>query len=88
MTPQHQALSENSVVRSRASGFSSDKDGEAGDIGCIVDGAGRRPDQKQAARSQTEFSDKASASIIQCVIGAKNGTKKIAPTKKNLDLLN
>jgi len=54
-----QALSENSVVGPRASGFSSGKDGEAGDIGSIVDGAGRRPDEKQAARNQIEFSDTA-----------------------------
>jgi len=33
------ALSENSVVGPRASGFLSGKDGEAGDIGIIVDGA-------------------------------------------------
>jgi len=35
-----QALSENSVVGPRASVFSSDKDGEAGDVGSIVDAAG------------------------------------------------
>jgi len=52
-------LSENSIVGPRASVFSSGKDGEAGDIGRIVDGAGRRPDEKQAARSQIEFSDTA-----------------------------
>jgi hypothetical protein len=51
------ALSKNSVVGPRASGFSSGKDGEAGDIGSIVDGAGHRPDGKQAARSQIEFFD-------------------------------
>jgi hypothetical protein len=34
-----QALSENSVVGPRASVFSPGKDGEAGDIGFIVDGA-------------------------------------------------
>ena len=54
-----QALSENSGVGPRASGFSSGKDGEAGDIGCIVDGAGHRPDEQQAARSQIEFFDTA-----------------------------
>jgi hypothetical protein len=56
-------LSEKSVVGPRASGFSPGKDGEAGDIGygeagdigCIVDGAGRRPDEKQAVRSQMSF---------------------------------
>ncbi|MHC4627587.1 MAG: hypothetical protein ACYTDV_11450 [Planctomycetota bacterium] len=35
----YQALSEDSIVGPRASGLSPDKDGEAGDIGCIVDGA-------------------------------------------------
>jgi hypothetical protein len=50
-------LSENSIVGPRASGFSAGKDGEVGDIERIVDGAGRRPDEKQAARSQIEFSD-------------------------------
>ncbi len=53
------ALSEKFVVGPRASVFLSGKDGEAGDIGCIVDGAGRRPGEKQAARSQIEFSDTA-----------------------------
>jgi hypothetical protein len=57
-------LSEDSVVGPRANGFSSGKDSEAGDIVCIVDGAGRRPDEKQAARSQIESSDKACQSII------------------------
>ena len=41
-----QALSENSIVGQRASVFSSGKDGEAGDVGYIVDTAGRRPDGK------------------------------------------
>jgi len=36
------SLSENSVVGPRASVFSSDKDGEAGDVGSIVDTAGCR----------------------------------------------
>jgi len=53
-------LSEDFVVGLRASGFSFGKDGEAGDIACIVDGAGRRPDGKQAPRSQIEVSDTAS----------------------------
>jgi hypothetical protein len=39
-------LSENSIVGPRASDFSSGKDGEAGDIGFIVDAAGRSPDGK------------------------------------------
>jgi hypothetical protein len=55
----NQALSENSIVGPRASGFSSGKDGEAGDIGYIVDAAGRSPGGKQAARSQIEFSGRA-----------------------------
>ncbi len=41
------------------SGFLFGKDGEAGDIKHIVDAAGRRPETKQAARSQIEFSDTA-----------------------------
>jgi len=56
-SPNYQALSGNSIVGPRASGFSSGKDGEAGDIGYIVDAAGRSPDGKQAARSQIELSD-------------------------------
>jgi arabinan endo-1,5-alpha-L-arabinosidase len=59
----HKALSENSVVGPRASVSSSGKDGEAGDIEYIVDGAGRRPDGKQAARSQIEFSDTAKYTV-------------------------
>ncbi|MFC1793856.1 hypothetical protein ACFL3Q_09750 [Planctomycetota bacterium] len=52
-------MSEKFVVGPRASGYSSGKDGEAGDIERIVDGTGRRPDEKQAARSQIGFSDTA-----------------------------
>jgi len=54
-----EALSENSVVGPRASGFSSGKGRQAHDIEYIVDAAGRRPGGKQAARSQIEFSDTA-----------------------------
>jgi len=36
------SLSENSVVGPRASGFSPGKEGEAGDVGFIVDTAGCR----------------------------------------------
>jgi hypothetical protein len=52
------ALSESSIVGTRA-WFVSGKDGEAGDIGCIVDGAGRRPGEKQAAQSKIELSNTA-----------------------------
>jgi len=38
--PTRQALSENSIVGTRASVFSAGKDGEAGDVGFIVDAAG------------------------------------------------
>jgi len=64
-----QALSEDSIVGPRASVFLPGKDGdlsgialattEAGDIEHIVDAAGRRPGEKQAARSQIEFADTA-----------------------------
>ncbi len=40
--------------------FSCGKDGETGDVGFIVDGAGHRPRGKQAARSQSDFLDGAS----------------------------
>ncbi len=56
-------MSKNSIVGPRASVFSSGKDGEAGDIEHIVDGDGRRPDGKQAARSQIEFSDTAKYTV-------------------------
>jgi hypothetical protein len=52
-------LPENAVVGRRASGSSPGKDGEAGDMGFIVDAAGRSPGEEQAARSQIEFSDTA-----------------------------
>jgi len=54
-----QALSESSVVGPRASVVLFGEDGEAGDIGRIVDAAGRSPDRKKAARSQIELSDRA-----------------------------
>ena len=60
---RYQALSENSVVGPRASGCSSGKDDEAGDIGCIVDGAGRRPDgQQRLVREQIKQFKKTSRS--------------------------
>ena len=51
------SLSENSVVGPRASVFSPDKDGEAGDVCFIVDTRGQSGG-KQAAQSQIEFSDR------------------------------
>jgi len=48
-------LPENYAVGPRVGGFLSGKDGEAGDIEHIVDGAGRRPDEKQATRSQARI---------------------------------
>jgi hypothetical protein len=56
MRPVYAAFSKNFVVGPRASGYTSDKDDEADDIRCIVDPVGRRPDAKQAARSQIKFS--------------------------------
>jgi hypothetical protein len=55
----HWALSEDSVVGPRVSGFLSGKDGEAGVFEQYVDAAGRSPYRKQAARSQIESSDTA-----------------------------
>jgi hypothetical protein len=51
------SLSENSVVGPRASVFSPGKEGEAGDVGFIVD-TRVQAGGKQAARSQIEFSDR------------------------------
>jgi len=39
----------------------SGKDGKAGDIEHIADAAGRSPGEKQAARIQIKFSDRASS---------------------------
>jgi len=55
----NKAVLEYTVVGPRASGFLAGKDGEAGDIERIVDTAGRRPAEKQAARSQIECSNAA-----------------------------
>ncbi|MHC4435557.1 MAG: outer membrane protein assembly factor BamB family protein, partial [Planctomycetota bacterium] len=49
------ALSEKSVVGPRASGFSSDKDGEAGDIGFIVDAAGCRQAENKPLEARPTF---------------------------------
>ena len=49
------ALSEKSVVGPRASGFSSDKDGEAGDIGSIVDAAGCRQAENKPLEARPTF---------------------------------
>ena len=55
-----QALSENFVVGPRASDFLPDKDGEAGDIDLIVDGAGH----SQAGQPRLPLSDSSCASSI------------------------
>jgi hypothetical protein len=52
-------LPEKSIVGSRASVFLSDKDGEAGDIGCIVDAAGCSQAKNKPLEARTTFSDRA-----------------------------
>ncbi|MBL7188569.1 MAG: hypothetical protein ISS70_19770 [Phycisphaerae bacterium] len=49
------ALSENSVVGPRASGFSPGKDGEAGDIGFIVDAAGCSQAENKPLEARSSF---------------------------------
>jgi len=48
-------LSENSVVGPRASIFSSGKDGEAGDIGFIVDTAGCSQTENKPLEASSSF---------------------------------
>jgi hypothetical protein len=48
-------LSENSVVGPRASDFSLGKDGEAGDIGFIVDAAGCRQAKNKPLEARSSF---------------------------------
>ena len=48
-------MSENSVVGPRASGFSPGKDGEAGDIGFIVDAAGCRQAKNKPLEARSSF---------------------------------
>jgi len=50
-----QALSENSVVGPRASGFSPGKDGEAGDIGFIADAAGCSQAENKPLEARSSF---------------------------------
>ena len=50
-----QALSEDSVVGPRANVFSPDKDGEAGDIGFIVDGAGCSQAENKPLEARSSF---------------------------------
>jgi len=50
-----QALSENSVVGPRASDFSPGKDGEAGDIGFIVDAAGCSQAENKPLEARSSF---------------------------------
>jgi len=49
------ALSENSVVGPRASGFSPGKDGETGDIGFIVDAAGCSQAENKPLEARPSF---------------------------------
>jgi len=48
-------LSENSVVGPRASGFPPGKDGEAGDIGFIVDAAGCSQAENEPLEARSSF---------------------------------
>jgi riboflavin kinase/FMN adenylyltransferase len=59
-----QALSENSVVGPRASGFSSGKDGEAGDVGYIVDTAGCRQTDNKPLEARSSFSTEPNMDIL------------------------
>jgi len=52
---QARSLSENSVVGPRASVFSSDKDGEAGDVGFIVDTAGCSQAENEPLEARSSF---------------------------------
>ena len=56
-----QALSEKSVVGPRASGFSPGKDGEAGDIGFIVDAAGCSQAENKPLEARSSFQTEPSA---------------------------
>ena len=51
----YQALSENSVVGPRASVFSPGKDGEAGDVGFIVDTAGCSQAENKPIEARSSF---------------------------------
>jgi hypothetical protein len=51
----NQALSENSIVGPRASGFSPGKDGKAGDIGFIVDAAGCSQADNKPLEARSSF---------------------------------
>jgi hypothetical protein len=62
----YQALSEDSVVGPRASVFSPDKDGEAGDIGCIVDGA---PDVHRDSQAENKPLEARSSFLTEPISG-------------------
>ena len=49
------ALSEDSVVGPRGNGFSLGKDGEAGDVGFIVDAAGCRQAENKPLEARSSF---------------------------------
>ncbi|NOR66052.1 MAG: hypothetical protein GQ528_01695, partial [Woeseiaceae bacterium] len=55
LSPKGEAVSENSVVGPRASVFSPGKDGEAGDIGFIVDAAGCSQAENKPLEARSSF---------------------------------
>ena len=61
------ALSENSIVGQRASVFSPNTDGEAGDIGAIVDGAGHRQVENKPLEARSSILTEPDANY--CYVG-------------------
>ncbi len=76
------ALSENSVVGPRASGFSPGKDGEAGDIGFIVDGAGCSQAENKPLEARSSFLTEPTPQRLYVAAEAINSLKKV-PTNAN-----
>jgi hypothetical protein len=79
-------LSENSVVGPRASFFSPDKDGEAGDIGFIVDGAGcgqvkNKPlEARSSFQTEPRYIWRSTVSVGQQAAQERSLSRKVAET--------
>ena len=74
MPDKPRSLSENSVVGQRASVFSPDKDGEAGDVCFIVDAAGCRQAENKPLEARSSFPTGSQWAGLCRFTGSLNGT--------------
>ena len=80
-TGKNKALSENSVVGPRASVFSPGKDGEAGDVGFIVDAAGCSQAENKPLEARPSFLTEPSMLCDLCAFARDISLKRSPNTR-------